>query len=189
MTRYICPKCGQLFYYRIERCPHCNVKFKYHEPKKEVPVIEEKPVEKVKEEPVVVEAVPVEEAPKEEAVATPVEETPVVEAAPAPVVLPKSYFDGRLLQLIGYRILTFFLTLITLSLALPWTTCMMYRWEIKHTVIDDKRLTFDGRGSQLFGSYIKWLLLGIVTLSIYFLWLPIKITQWQTKHTHFKEEK
>ena len=182
MTRYICPKCGQFFYYRLERCPHCNVKFKYPEVKKEGPKKEETPVEEVKAEEVVQE-VPAEEV-NEVAVAEPIEEAPA-EEAPAVVVPPRSYFDGRLIQLIGYRILSGFICLITLFIALPWATCMSYRWQVKHMVVDDKRLRFDGYGAQLFGSYIKWLLLSIVTLMIYSLWIPIKILKWKTKHTHF----
>ena len=183
MTRYICPKCGQFFYYRLERCPHCNVKFKYPDVKKEEPKVEEAPVEEVKP----IEEEPIQEVPTEvvnEVPAEPANEAPK-EEAPAVVVPPKSYFDGKLIQLIGYRILSSFICLITLFIALPWVTCMSYRWEVKHTVVDDKRLRFDGYGAQLFGSYIKWLLLSIVTLMIYSLWIPIKILKWKTKHTHF----
>lgn len=99
----------------------------------------------------------------------------------------RSYFDGGLLQLIGWRILGTLVTLLTFGICLPWAYCMIYRWEAKHTVIDGKRLYFDGRAIQLFGSWIKWMLLTIITLGIYGFWVPIKFMKWKTKHTHHVE--
>ena len=65
---------------------------------------------------------------------------------------------------------------------------MEYNWEIKHTVINGKRLSFDGTALQLFGSWIKWLLLTIITIGIYGFWVSIAIKKWKTKHTHFVGE-
>ncbi len=98
----------------------------------------------------------------------------------------KSYFDGGLLQLIGWKILGFLLTLITLGIAFPWAKCMVESWETKHTVIEGRRLRFDGTGGQLFGNYIKWVLLTIITIGIYSFWLAIKMKKWVVKHTHFE---
>ena len=64
---------------------------------------------------------------------------------------------------------------------------MIYSWEVKHAVINGKRLKFDGKAIQLFGTWIKWSLLTIVILGIYCFWLPIKLRQWKTKHTSFVE--
>ncbi len=97
----------------------------------------------------------------------------------------ESYFDGSLLQLIGYNILTFLLSLCTLGIGVPWAVCMMERWECKHTVVEGRRLYFDGTGLGLFGSYLKWFLLSIVTLGIYALWIPIKMRKWTTSHKMF----
>lgn len=44
-----------------------------------------------------------------------------------------SYFDGGLLQLLGWRILGALVTAITLGICYPWAVCMVYNWEIKHT--------------------------------------------------------
>ena len=99
----------------------------------------------------------------------------------------KSYFDGGLLQLIGWQILGGLLTAVTLGLCYPWAICMIYRWEAKHTVINGRRLSFNGTGAQLFGNWIKWLLLTIITFGIYAFWLNIKLIQWKTKHTEFAE--
>lgn len=94
-----------------------------------------------------------------------------------------SYFDGGLLQLIGWRLLGFIITIFTLGICYPWALCMVYSWEAKHTVINGHRLYFDGTALQLFGNWVKWLLLTIITLGIYGFWLQIKIKQWKTKHT------
>lgn len=96
----------------------------------------------------------------------------------------KSYFDGGLLQLIGWRILGFLVTVATLGICLPWAYCMVYRWEAEHTVIDGRRLRFDGSAVNLFGLWIKWLLLCIITLGIYGFWVSISLKKWRTKYTH-----
>lgn len=95
-----------------------------------------------------------------------------------------SYFDGGLLQLIGYRILGFFVTILTAGICYPWAFCMVYRWEAKHTVINGRRLRFDGTALGLFGQWIKWFLLSVITLGIYSFWLSIKLKQWKIKNTH-----
>ena len=97
----------------------------------------------------------------------------------------ESYFDGGLLQLIGYGLLGGLITLLTLGICFPWAICMIYRWEAKHTVINGHRLQFYGTAMGLFGQWIKWLLITIVTLGIYSFWLSIKLKQWKTKYTYF----
>ena len=97
----------------------------------------------------------------------------------------ESYFDGGLLQLIGWKTLGILVTLCTLGICYPWSLCMVYRLEAKHTVYNGNRLSFDGSAVQLFGNWIKWLLLIIITFGIYSFWLGIKIRKWKAKHTHF----
>ena len=97
----------------------------------------------------------------------------------------KSYFDGGLLQLIGWKILGTLVTVLTLGICFPWAICMIYNWEIKHTVINGKRLKFDGTAVGLFGLWIKWLLLCIITFGIYSFWVQISLKKWRTKHTSF----
>ena len=99
--------------------------------------------------------------------------------------MSNSYFDGGLLQLIGYRILGFLVTFLTFGFCAPWAICLVYNWETKHTVINGQRLYFNGTAVGLFGNWIKWLLLTIVTLGIYSFWLSIALKKWKTKHTHF----
>ena len=99
----------------------------------------------------------------------------------------KSYFDGGLLQLVGWQILGSLVTAVTLGICFPWAICMIYRWEAKHTVIGGRRLKFTGTAMQLFGNWIKWLLLSAITLGIYGFWVGIKLKKWQTKHTVFAD--
>lgn len=96
-----------------------------------------------------------------------------------------SYFDGGLLQLIGWHILGYLVTLVTLGICYPWAYTMLYRWEAHHTVINGRRLEFDGTAVQLFGSWIKWFLLTIITLGIYGFWVGIALKKWRVKHTRF----
>ena len=95
-----------------------------------------------------------------------------------------SYFDGGLLQLIGYYLLGTLVTVLTLGICLPWAFTMVYNWETKHTVINGERLYFDGTAVGLFGNWIKWLLLTIITLGIYGFWVNIKLKKWKIAHTH-----
>ncbi|MCL1821457.1 MAG: DUF898 family protein [Prolixibacteraceae bacterium] len=99
----------------------------------------------------------------------------------------ESYFDGGLLQLIGWRIAGVIVTVFTLGICLPWASCMIYKWETEHTVITGKRLIFEGKAVHLFGHWITWFLLTIITLGIYCFWVEIKLKQWRTKNTYFIE--
>lgn len=99
----------------------------------------------------------------------------------------KSYFDGGLLQLVGWRILGFLLTVCTLGICYPFALCMMYGWETKHTVVNGHRLFFDGNGLQLWGKWIIWLLLSVITLGIYSFWVGISMRKWKVSHTHFAD--
>ena len=99
--------------------------------------------------------------------------------------MQNSYFDGGLLQLIGWRLVGALITVVTLGICYPWALCMVYGWETKHTVINGHWLVFDGSAVGLFGNWVKWLLLCVITVGIYSLWLGIALKKWKTKHTHF----
>lgn len=96
-----------------------------------------------------------------------------------------SYFDGGLLQYIGWSILGFVVTVGTLGVCFPWSITMIYSWKANHTVINGHRLKFTGSAIGLFGMWIKWWLLCIVTLGIYSFWVFISLEKWRTKHTSF----
>lgn len=97
----------------------------------------------------------------------------------------QSYFDGGLLQLIGWNIVGWFITVITFGICYPWALCMIYGWRINHTVIEGRRLRFTGTATGLFGNWIKWFLLTIITCGIYSFWLRIALEKWKVKHTIF----
>lgn len=96
-----------------------------------------------------------------------------------------SFWDGRLLHLIGWRLLATLITVLTLGIGLPWALCLLYKYEVQHTVINNRRLDFDGTGWSLFKQWIIMLLLIIVTLGIYIFWAEIRIKRWETAHTFF----
>ena len=95
-----------------------------------------------------------------------------------------SFFDGNVLQYLGWMILCSLVTTISLGILYPVTVCWMINWKFKHTVYDGYRLTFNGNGFQLLGKWVSWLLLSLITVGIYAFFLPVKIEKWKTKHTH-----
>ena len=103
------------------------------------------------------------------------------------VIQTSSYFDGGLLQYIGWSLLGALITFITLGICFPCAYVMIFKWEAKHTVINGKRLKFDGKAIQLLGNWILWLILTVITFGIFTFWIPIKLTKWKTKHTSFIE--
>ena len=105
------------------------------------------------------------------------QQNPVPEAIP---VRQDSYFDGKTIQLIGYRLLMYLVCLLTLGIAYPWMLCLFMRWETKHTVIHGRRLRFDGRGGQLIGRYLLWSFLTLITLGIYGIWLGLGMKRWSS---------
>lgn len=94
-----------------------------------------------------------------------------------------SFFDGGLLQFIGWSIFGALVTVITLGICYPWSLTMIYGWKTNHTVIDDHRMQFHGSAIGLFGNWIKWLLLSIITLGVYSFWVRIKLEDWKAKNT------
>lgn len=96
-----------------------------------------------------------------------------------------SFFDGGLLEWIGWSILGFIVTAISFGILYPWALVMVYGWKINHTVIDGHRLRFSGSAVGLFGNWIKWLGLTIITLGIYSFWVFIKLEDWKAKNTSF----
>ena len=94
-----------------------------------------------------------------------------------------SYFDGGLFQLIFWKLLGTLITVLTFGICYPWACCMVYGWEIRHTVINGQRLDFDGTALQLFGNWIKWWFLTLITFGIYGFWMGIALRKWKVKHT------
>lgn len=99
----------------------------------------------------------------------------------------ESFFDGGLLQLIGWSILGFLVTVCTFGICFPWALCMVYGWKINHTVIEGRRLKFTGSAISLFGNWILWFLLTIITLGIYSFWVGIALEKWRVKNIQFAD--
>lgn len=99
-----------------------------------------------------------------------------------------SYFDGGLLELIGWRVLGFLITVITLGIGKPWAECMLLGYQYNHTVYNGKRLKFEGKGGDLFVNYFKWILFTIITLGIYLFFIPVRKKQWEIANLHFEDE-
>ena len=99
-----------------------------------------------------------------------------------------SYFDGSLIELIGWKLLAFLITIVSFGIAGAWGKCMIYSYKIKHTVYNGKRLKFEGTGGDLFVNRFKWALLTIITFGIYALFIPIKKTKWVISNIHFEDE-
>lgn len=100
----------------------------------------------------------------------------------------ESYFDGKFIEYIGYKLLAIIITVASLTIAKPWADKLILDYKINHTVYNGKRLKFVGKGSSLFVERLKWILLTIVTLGIYSLWIPIKMERWVTSNIHFEDE-
>lgn len=99
----------------------------------------------------------------------------------------KSYFNGNVLQYLGWTMLCFLVNVVTLGILYPITVCWMINWKYKHTIYDGYRLMFNGNGVQLLGRWILWMFLTVITIGIYGIFLPVKMEQWKAKHTHLIE--
>ena len=191
MKKYRCGKCGEIFVGKLEICPKCGTELHYldQEVKKESETVKQGPKFHYEDEDVLKGGI------KEEELLDKTE-TPSVAQAQAPatvdnrtkrVLTEESYFDGRPIQLLGWRLLGLLLFVVTLTIGFPWASCMVYRWQTKHTVIGGYRLKFDGKGGQLFGRYLLWLLLMILTVGIYSFWFMNNLKKWKIKHTIFAD--
>ena len=96
-----------------------------------------------------------------------------------------SFFDGGLLQYIGWRIIGTLITIFTAGICYPWSVTMIYGWKINHTVIDGRRMHFTGSAVGLFGNWIKWWFLTLITFGIYGFWVFIKLEKWKVSNTKF----
>lgn len=100
----------------------------------------------------------------------------------------ESYFDGKFLEYIGYKLLAGIITLVSFTIAKPWADKLILEYKINHTIYNGKRLRFEGKGSSLFVQRFKWFFLSIITLGIYSFWIPIKMEKWTISNVHFEDE-
>lgn len=207
IRKFRCPKCGEIFTGRLDHCPKCGVELHYlqeNQTKKteDVETNSNKEVFHYNDDNVLKNGTGEfdfsqnKTSSQQNSVPGPMEVTKTVQVIPEKYknltndfiinAEESSYFDGKLIQQIGYNILATLLTLITGTLGLPWAMCIKYRRECKHTVINGKRLRFDGKGAQLFGRYLLRLLLTIITLFIFTFRLNLNLKKWKIKHTVFE---
>lgn len=192
MKKYRCPKCKTEFQGKLEHCPNCGIELHYIDeeirktaatPKAEFHFddfdIDSKGIDEEFEE----------EVNEEEKPKSVYSDKPELDAKTDAFGNYLSYFDGNSFQRFLWRTLGFLITVCTAFIGLPWAMCLIYRWEINHTVIDGRRLVFDGKGKQLFGRYMLWLLLTLLTAFIFIIFLLVKIKRWKMMHTHFKSVK
>lgn len=99
----------------------------------------------------------------------------------------ESKFNGGVLQLLGWNILGFLITLFTLGILYPVSVSFKQRWRINHQNINGLDMRFDGNGFQLLGRYLLWWLLSIITIGIYLIFIPVRMEKWISKHIHFKK--
>lgn len=99
-----------------------------------------------------------------------------------------SYFDGKVLEYIGWKLLSYLIAFASFGIAYPWGKCLVYKYQFSHTIYNGKRLKFEGSGKDLFINSLKWYLLTIVTFGIYGWWVPAKKTNWVVSNLHFEDE-
>lgn len=100
----------------------------------------------------------------------------------------RSYFDGKLYQLVFYNMGWNLLNIITLGIMVPFTICWKLQWKYKHTVYSGKRLVFKATGFSLIKKWIIWSLLTIITLGIFAFFLVIKLEQWKAQNTVLEDD-
>jgi len=100
----------------------------------------------------------------------------------------ESYYDGKVIELIGYNLLRIIITILTIGFAKPWADCMLYNYKINHTIINGQRLKFAGSGSNLFVQKFKWAFFSIITLGIYAFVVPLKKIEWIISNMHFEDK-
>ena len=200
MKKYRCPNCKEVFVGAQEICPKCGVKLRYaNKQNDEKPVDEEATTvsnfsfndpEVVKHEEKFVPVTSIEslDGPEDKKNSNDAQMAPLTAVGPRKIEPQgESFFDGKMIQRFGIHLWGLILFIITAGLAFPWVTCMIMRWETKHTVIQGHRLKFTGKGIQLLGRFLLWLLLIIFTLGIILLWIQIFLKRWKVSHTEFAD--
>ena len=96
-------------------------------------------------------------------------------------------FDGKDIVLTLLKLACLVLKILTLFIIKPVADMWIYKWEVRHTVYDGRRLYFDGNVIQLFGKYMLWWLLSMVTLGVYSFFAANRLLKWRVKHTHLRD--
>ena len=70
----------------------------------------------------------------------------------------------------------FLINLITLFLAVPWTTVMYYNAWANNALIDGRKIKFTGNAGSFFMVWLKTLFLSVLTLGLYWIFVGKKNT-------------
>jgi hypothetical protein len=96
-------------------------------------------------------------------------------------------FDGEAGDFFKVLLVCVLLTMVTLGAAGAWTTCMMTRWQVEHTLIKGRRLRFVGTGFDFLILEIITFFLICITLGIYTFWAVPKITRWFIENIEYAD--
>ena len=83
------------------------------------------------------------------------------------------------LNMFVMRIMCLLFNILTLFLAVPWTTTMYYNAWARNVQIDGKKLKFTGNAGSFFGVWLKTLIFSVFTIGFYYLIIGRKnIARW-----------
>lgn len=190
-----CPGCGKFLSSKDKKCPNCGAilgvepeEVKVEEPVQEAEIEEE---EYVEEEAPQIRKTVILEAPEGATIA---EAPRIIRDGTPPIVITKyknlyvqepvdlsgpSYFDGRFIQFLGWTLLGFLVSLVTLGICYPLAYAWIVKWECKHTVISGYRQKFVGKAGGLIPRWLLWSFLTIITLTIFGWWTPVRLRKWK----------
>ena len=73
-----------------------------------------------------------------------------------------SYFTGSVLGYFGIRILSYLITVVSFGILQPVAYVIKLKWELEHTIINNKVVVFRGSALSYFGKRILWTLLSAI---------------------------
>lgn len=77
------------------------------------------------------------------------------------------------------------ITVITASIAYPWTLTARERYKARYTYVDGRQLVFVGTGFGLLGTWVLIVVLSIITVGIYLPWGACRLQRWRTNNLQF----
>lgn len=94
-----------------------------------------------------------------------------------------SYFTGSVWGYFGIRMLCYLITTVSFGLLQPVAYIIRLKWELEHTIVNNKVVVFRGSTAAFFGKKLLWTLLSVVTFGIYGFWIHINTLRWQFSNT------
>ena len=94
-----------------------------------------------------------------------------------------SYFTGSVGAYFGIRMLCYLITTVSFGLLQPVAYIVRLKWELEHTIINNKVVVFRGSAAAFFFKKLLWTLLSLVTFGVYGFWIQINTLRWQFSNT------